>query len=251
VISKEEFFLEVVGSEGGYGLLDPTIVTDNFNSYNDGDLNGQGSWTAHANIDVQGTEVKEGTKAIRDSNAHTGTEEMKKSGSALADGKLTFYFQIAGSGDHNLSFYLVSGGAANVFMGFLNGSFRYHNGSAWQTGIFDYTLNAWHSFEIEWRASDDKARFRMDEDTWTDWVTNNGTWTTLDELWISFYIVASGQTHYIDYIAEDPISVGTDMQINIGDAWKAVELMKINIGDVWKDVSGAWVNIGDSWKVIY
>ena len=44
---------------------------------------------------------------------------------------------------------------------------------------------------------------------------------------------------------------GTNMKINIGDAWKDVEAMQINIGDTWKAVEGAWINIGDAWKVIY
>jgi len=44
---------------------------------------------------------------------------------------------------------------------------------------------------------------------------------------------------------------GTNMQINIGDAWKAVPSMKINVGDVWKDVAGAQMNVGDAWKTIF
>ena len=44
---------------------------------------------------------------------------------------------------------------------------------------------------------------------------------------------------------------GTDMQINIGDAWKAVPAMQINIGDAWKPVAGAQINIGDAWKTIF
>ena len=47
------------------------------------------------------------------------------------------------------------------------------------------------------------------------------------------------------------VAAGPDAQINIGDAWKVIELMKINIGDVWKDVEGGWINIGDSWKTFY
>src|SRR3990167_10102338 len=43
---------------------------------------------------------------------------------------------------------------------------------------------------------------------------------------------------------------GTNMQVNIGDAWKAVPAMQINIGDVWKTVAGAQINIGDAWKTI-
>ena len=44
---------------------------------------------------------------------------------------------------------------------------------------------------------------------------------------------------------------GTNFQINIGDAWKAISAMQINIGDVWKNVTSASVNIGDSWKTIF
>lgn len=52
---------------------------------------------------------------------------------------------------------------------------------------------------------------------------------------------------YDDFDAEE----GTNMQINIGDAWKEVSAMKINIGDDWKEVAGAQINIGDSWKTIF
>ena len=50
---------------------------------------------------------------------------------------------------------------------------------------------------------------------------------------------------------EAEAAVGTNMQINIGDAWKAVPAMKINIGDVWKNVLSAKINIGDAWKTIF
>ena len=46
-------------------------------------------------------------------------------------------------------------------------------------------------------------------------------------------------------------AVGTNMSINVGDAWKDVESLQINVGDVWKDVISIEQNIGDSWKVVY
>jgi len=48
-----------------------------------------------------------------------------------------------------------------------------------------------------------------------------------------------------------PFATGTDFQINIGDAWKAVPAMQINIGDAWKEVDGAQINIGDAWKSLF
>lgn len=46
-------------------------------------------------------------------------------------------------------------------------------------------------------------------------------------------------------------ATGTNMQVNIGDAWKAVPAAKVNIGDAWKDVASASINIGDAWKTIF
>lgn len=44
---------------------------------------------------------------------------------------------------------------------------------------------------------------------------------------------------------------GTNLQLNIGDAWKSVDGVQINIGDAWKTVAGMQINIGDAWKTIY
>lgn len=45
--------------------------------------------------------------------------------------------------------------------------------------------------------------------------------------------------------------VGTNMKINIADAWKDVDLIKINIGDTWKEVAEIKQNIGDVWKTVF
>lgn len=48
-----------------------------------------------------------------------------------------------------------------------------------------------------------------------------------------------------------PFNTGTNLQLNISDAWKTVSAMQINIGDAWKSVAGAQINIGDAWKTIF
>lgn len=44
---------------------------------------------------------------------------------------------------------------------------------------------------------------------------------------------------------------GTNMKVDIGNAWKDVSAAKINIGGAWKDVTGAQINVGNSWKTIF
>lgn len=47
------------------------------------------------------------------------------------------------------------------------------------------------------------------------------------------------------------VASGTNMQINISDSWKVVNIpLKIHNG-TWRDVVGAQINIGDAWKTIY
>lgn len=66
---------------------------------------------------------------------------------------------------------------------------------------------------------------------------------------LSGYTTLTNAKHSI-YATYTPTG-GTNIQINIGDAWKSVEGMQINIGDTWKEVTGAQVNIGDAWKTIF
>lgn len=41
------------------------------------------------------------------------------------------------------------------------------------------------------------------------------------------------------------------VQLNIADAWKALNSIQINIGDVWKNVEAVQINIGDAWKDVF
>ena len=68
-----------------------TIFEDNFNSYNDGNLNGQGGWSGHTGFQVQGTVVKEGAKGmIADMASGQDWAWITKIGTARADGRITF-----------------------------------------------------------------------------------------------------------------------------------------------------------------
>ena len=43
----------------------------------------------------------------------------------------------------------------------------------------------------------------------------------------------------------------TGINLNVGDAWKAVEDVQINRGDVWKTIAEIHINIGDAWKRLF
>lgn len=39
-----------------------------------------------------------------------------------------------------------------------------------------------------------------------------------------------------------------NMQVNVGDSWRAPSQVYVNVGDVWRTVPEAWVNVGDAWR---
>lgn len=52
---------------------------------------------------------------------------------------------------------------------------------------------------------------------------------------------------YVVYEAAE----GTNMQINVDDAYKEVSAIKVNVDDTWKEVAAAKVNKDDAWKEIF
>lgn len=82
-------------------------------------------------------------------------------------------------------------------------------------------------------------------------ATINGVLVEIEQYQFAPYRWATRVDHIRITVYYTEVATGTNMQINIGDAWKAVPAMKINIGDTWKDVASAKINIGDTWKTIF
>jgi len=186
-----------------------TILTDDFNSYNDGDLDGQGDWAISAGSSgdwqVQGIIVKEGTKAAyctsKDANFH-------KQGTLRNDGRITIYWRSSSLSTYtgiNLMEMVDTTPThrISVFFGYADGKVEYYDGTFHEIG--SYSANTWICLEIEWRSSDHKARYRVDAGTWTDWDTPRGAWTNgIDIVRIDGQ---SGADCWCDYIAENPLAV--------------------------------------------
>lgn len=192
-----------------------TILEDSFNSYNDGDLHGQGSWSGAVSWDVQGTTVYEGAKAVECADRTANDKLVIKAGNKVTDGRIAIYLRVsANSGEGVINLCedtgLLGGGSRIRFSlapRDKSGNIRYRNATVW-VNIAPYSLNTWHLVECEWRSSDKKARYRVDSGTWTNWDTIQANWTNdidMVELdWYNGYSGNSASTFYVDYIAENP-----------------------------------------------
>ena len=70
------------------------ILDDDFDSYSDGDLNGQGNWLGDTDFDVQGVIKYSGTKAVKCSLGGTITNIVNP----IKNGEVSCYMKIVDSG---------------------------------------------------------------------------------------------------------------------------------------------------------
>jgi len=183
--------------------------TDNFDSYNNGDLNGQGSWTGDADFDVQGTTVKAGAKAVLIASTAGTDERIQKQGTSRADGGFRIWFRKEGyANESGQAIRLGEGGTikAEVVIITSNGSVgtvRFESGAQ---VIGNYTPDTYQYIDIEWRDSDKSYRARFNDGTWATWGTIGTAWTTgLDTIEIQSN-QTSGNDFFFDEIEELPFS---------------------------------------------
>ena len=173
----------------------PTIFEDDFNSYNDGDLNGQGGWSGHTNPQVQGIEVYEGAKAIKVENPSTAGE-ITKSGTGLATGKIGIYFKASADVQYGV-YFAIRQGTTLIDVIYSSGDGHLHMRTV---DLGAYSLNTWHRIEIEWDANTNRCRGRIDDGPWSAWETAYNSFTQADT--VRIYVNNVTFTTYYDYISE-------------------------------------------------
>ena len=159
-------------------------LTDNFDSYTDGDLNTQGTWSASSTYDIQGVLVKAGAKAVH-INIAAQDDFAEKSFTATTNDTQKFFFRVEQT---NKSVAIVFKDGASISAFFIqfrsDASLRLEAGSS-VTLDASYDLGTWYEIDVSWRSSDSKCRARVDGGAWTAWTAPFSGWTSIDRIRIS------------------------------------------------------------------
>lgn len=183
-----------------------TIFEDDFNSYEDGNLVGQGGWIDIKDgvaYQVQGTIVKEGAKAVYKPSYGADHPRIYKTGTPTSEGRITFYVRKPATNDRFFLIVEKTLDSNSVGVWFSDdGNIKYYNGVEWVT-IQSYNADQWYCVEAEWwdDAGTKKAHVRIDGGDWAATYNVPGNPDTLDL--VRFYTDAT-DVAYIDYIAEYP-----------------------------------------------
>lgn len=189
-----------------FSVLGATFFTDDFNSYTDGPLNGQGGWFGSDAFIIQSEETKEGAKAIIVQSAPLVS--IGKTGATLDTGKITNYFYKTHF-NADLAIYLCEGGCTpgteKVWVRIPAwDKVLYYSGGFVELGT--YSLNEWFYVQQEWKYEEGYplVRFNLNGNGWTDWTIPYQSFTTLSGVRLTGAGYDWPERDYFDYIAEEP-----------------------------------------------
>ena len=222
---QEEFSIEAIGQDGSYGLCDPTVLTENFNSCNNGNLvsnAGCPNWTGDTGPKVQAgsADNPEGYQAGKEITLTGAVQDVQayKDGTSLADGRATFYWKKHLTNSSYLAVNFKNATGTDRFFIYIqaDGNIALYTATSGVLNFSTYSADTWYHTIVEWRSSDDKCRASMDDVTWTNWYAMDST-GNISRFNINFDLDSSSEQQWFDYIAENPIAGGgtAEPQMNV------------------------------------
>lgn len=199
---------------------------DNFDSYSNGDLNSQGSWSGSTLYDVQGSVVYQGAKAVSRTTMATGGTIAKAFTAATAG---SMYIAMRkDSSTQGTSYTLLTDSSEGVccYIRMHNDSKIYaYDGATGYVNIGSYAANTWCVINAEWddAGHPDQWRCRFHDGTswtaFTSWIsTYNAITAGIDTVTLDIDNTGGTPTAYWDLItATDPASGGGGAPANTGN----------------------------------
>ena len=182
-------------------------LVDNFDSYTDGDVVGQGSWTlngqgdAAADMTVQGTVVQGGTKALVTSTV--SYVQIEKTFTQIATGIQSFRFGMTATNITDLLIFNINEGTTRCMSIHMNsdGNIKYKNATVLVT-IGAVTANTWHKLDIKWNNST-QYQCQLDDGGYTalDSMQNNIV-TGVDRIRLGQDFCATAELAYFDTLTD-------------------------------------------------
>lgn len=185
-----------------YKFSNATVLTEGFDSYNNGTLAGQGSW-----VDVWQTERWTVTDSVYQAGTKSATPwnvgETEKSFVAQSTGTQDFYIRV-GAGNTNCGVNIGNNSANHVaYTVFQYGHIYFANINIQET----YSVDTWYHFVVEWDLPNNHLRIKIDSGEWSDWI-DTGAYETFG--FIDLYYGGNG-TCYVDTFYDSNVPTEDDI----------------------------------------
>lgn len=181
-------------------VLGATIFTDDFNSYNNGNLNGQGNWSGSSIYQIQGNLVKEGLKAVKIESEVGGN--IIKTGNSLTNGSIVVYVRKADLNSETWFEIFSTNNEPPAIVDFSPNGWIICIGGG-NLNLKQYNLNQWYGVKIEWRSEDHKIRCSSEDNIFTAWQVPMYGWSAVNKLQLGLSGHSGNSISYYDYVDED------------------------------------------------
>jgi hypothetical protein len=182
------------------------VFSDNFDSYANGDLNGQGSWSGSATMDVQGTVVQAGAKAIQSLNNGNGQVITRSFTATGGTPVLSVYVRNSTTATQG-AYSGISDSAGEGWYCVMKSDNTWYltnpqSFSATTVVGSGWAANTWYKAEIEVDTANKRARARIDGGAWSSYLTSSSFGTQVSKVQLTIGANFSG-TSYWDTLSVD------------------------------------------------
>jgi hypothetical protein len=145
---------------------------EDFNSYTNGDLNGQGGWSGDTRFDVQGTTVYEGAKAVQVSGgpANTFISIQKSLTTNLNSVELRVYLRAAQTNLSTGYAGILNTAGALIGRGMTSSIATFQAQGQTSANDGTYVANTWYLAILQIRETDQYLRFKGGDASFTSWI---------------------------------------------------------------------------------
>src|SRR4030042_2486659 len=119
-----------------------------FNALSDGDLNGQDSFTADAEFDVQTSIKYEGAKGLLIPTVDGATKTAIRSIDACVDGTVYCVMRFGAIAKNIVQFNLLQGASRKMEVGLIDGHIKMYGSGSFVTIKLSPAINTWYIIEI-------------------------------------------------------------------------------------------------------
>ena len=195
-------------------------VFDNFDSYNDGNLDGQGGWVGGSAYQIQGVITHNGSiKAVEIATTTAGIE--KNLPFSMTNGIFTGWIRAGHKGVDiwPIGIAVKETGSLGEIAFSDTGNIEFFSATT-TILLTDYSINTWYKADVEWRSSDSKVRGRLNNGNWTAWENPHSSWTQASRIYMTGGYNGTGYFDSLSYevpIITIPATLPADTLAYAGD----------------------------------
>lgn len=161
-------------------------LIDNFESYNTGDLLGQGDWDDNPagyssdSFDVVSTNCHSGNRCVYHTGG-SGTNLIYKAFTAVAAGGQVFYVRKDSGDQYYVGFFDATAQVFLIRMDDDDGNIELIKQAGSSATIkSSFSTSTWYKITVEWDASTEGVRGKVDDGAFSSWLTDGNSFTQID-----------------------------------------------------------------------